>query len=358
MKEIEKYVPNAFVARDEQGKKSYFGFNRFDPIAFPFAFAGAYGDIALEAMNGRAVSLETLDELAIAGAIALGEVAQTRNYFQGFQKTLDIALSSDPKNFNKLDKISQQIAAQVIPSGLGQINKSVDSNVRAVYSMMDAIYAKLPGYSKKLPADVNLKGDPKFKTAALGPDWVSPIPYEKGEPSPVIASWRANGVSIAAPPRSIFGPPPPPLVGEETAAHGIVLDPWQQQKYEMLAGNHLKVSTNLVLQALRPLGFHGELPEKKMGMWDIQEALLKTKTFTDLEPATQAKTQRALVQGFRKSAAAEMIRTDKPLREKFLGKVLDRAELFAGPRGRAMAEKAIKEANIEQILEQMGEGGF
>lgn len=358
MKEIEKYQPFSFVKRDAEGKKHYFGFNRFDPIAFPFAFAGAYGDIALQALNGRAVSMETLDELAIAGAIALGEVAQTRNYFQGFQKTLEIVLSDDPKNFNKLAKVGQQIAGQVVPSGVAQINRNIDENVRAVYSMLDAIYARLPGYSKELPADVNLKGDPKFKTAALGPDFMSPIPYSKGEPSPVIASWRANGVSIAAPGRSIFGPPPPPLVGEETAAHGIMLDPKQQQRYEMLAGNHLKVKTSDVLDALRPLGFQGELPEKKMGMWDIQEALLKTKSFTDLEPATQAKVQRAIVMGFRKAAQGELLREDKDLREKFLGKALDRAELYAGPRGRAMAEKAIRNANIDQVLQQMGEGGF
>lgn len=358
MKEIEKYQPNSFVMRDAEGKKHYFGFNRFDPIAFPFAFAGAYGDIALEALNGRAVSLETLDELAIAGAIALGEVAQTRNYFQGFQKTLEIALSNDPKNFNKLAKVGQQIAGQVVPSGVAQINRNVDENVRAVYSMMDAIYQRLPGYSKTLPVDVNLKGDPKFKTAALGPDFMSPIPYSKGEPSPVIASWRQNGVSIAAPGRSIFGPPPPPLVGEETAAHGIMLDPKQQQRYEMLAGNHLKVKSSTVMDALRPLGFQGELPESKMGMWDIQEALLKSKKFLELEPATQGKVQRAIVMGFRKAAQGELLREDKPLREKFLGKVLDRAELYAGARGRAMAEKAMQTANIDQILEQMGEGGF
>jgi hypothetical protein len=118
------------------------------------------------------------------------------------------------------------------------------------------------------------------------------------------------------------------------------------------------VNTSDVLQALAPLGFPGDLPEKKMGMWDIQEALLKAKAFTDLEPAMQGKIQRSIVQGFRKAAAAEMIRTDKTLREKFLGKALDRAELYGGARMRAMAEQALATTNIEAILEQMGEGGF
>jgi hypothetical protein len=358
MKEIERYEPNSFVVRDEAGKKHYYGFNRFDPIAFPFAFAGAYGDIALEALNGRAVSLETLDELAVAGVIALGEVAQTRNYMQGMQQALEIILSNDPKNFNKLAKLGQQMSRVLVPSGVAQINRSLDENVRAVYSVMDVVYSRLPGYSNDLPADVNLKGDPKFKTAALGPDFMSPIPYSKGEPSAVLNSWRENGVSIQSPGRSIFGPPPPPLIGEETAAHGVMLDPKQQQKYEMLAGNHLKVDTSVVEAAIVPLGFNGSLPEKKMGMWDIQEALLKTKGFTSLEPAMQGKIQRAIVQGFRKAAQAELIRTDRSLREKFLGKVLDRAELYGGQRARAMAEQAIRTSNVDAILEQMGEGGF
>lgn len=356
--EIEKYVPNAFVMRDEQGKKHQFGINRFDPGSFPFVFAAAYGDIALEALNGRAVSLETLDELAIAGAMALGEVAQTRNYMQGFEQTLSILLSKDPKDINKMAKVGQRIAGMVIPSGVAQINRNIDENVRSVYSALDMIYSRLPGYSKELMPDVNMKGEPKFKTAALGPDFMSPIPYAKGEPDPVVQSWRENGVSIDSPGRSLFGPPPPPLMGEETSAHGIVMSAPQQHKYEVLAGNGLKVKSDDVLQGLRGLGFMGELPEKKMGMWDIQTALLKTPGFTNLESASRALVQRSVVQGFRRAAAGEMVRTDKDIREKLLGKVLDRAETFGGPRARAQAQQAIESMDIDALLEMIGEGTY
>lgn len=354
MKDVNKYEPNSFVFRGPDGARHYIGINRFDPINFPFLFAAAYGDISLEALNGRGVSRETLDELALAGVMALGDVATTRNYMQGWQQALELALAKDMSTYNKLAKLGNRIAGQVVPSAGAQITRSTDEQVRATYSALDVIYSRLPWMSKGLYSQVNMKGEPRFRTAALGPDWVSPIPYSKEEMDPVGKSFLANGVSIEKPSRSLFGPPPPAFIGEDRPHHGILMTPEQQFKYEVMAGNGLKVPASNVAPALEALGYQGELPTQKMGMWDIQTALLKSKAFTKLEPAMQGKIQRYIVQSFRQAAAGQLLKQDKELREKFFDKVLDRAELFGGSRARGMAEQAIRENDMDTVLSMTG----
>lgn len=366
MKEINGFQENSFVYTDDKGTKHYIGINRFDPINFPFTFAAAYGDIALESLNGRAISQDTLAELALAGVHALGEVAMTRNYAQGFQQALELITAKDMNTYNKLEKMGQRIAGQVVPSGVAQINKEFDEYQRATYSALDAIYARLPGKSTQLMPEVNLAGQPRFKTAALGPDWVSPIPYSQGKPDVVGQEILKNGISIDAPPKSLFGPPPPALVGEENSAHGILLDAKQYYRYATLAGNELKMSTDKIEPALRAIGYTGDLPSEKMGMWDILTALVQSKTYrqlaNDVDPqsaepgpqSAQAKVIRSVIQGYRRAAAAQMLREDKELREKFLGKVLDRAESFGGTRARAQAEQAIRTMDLDSLLGMTG----
>lgn len=357
MTEVMKWQPNSFVFTGSDGQKHYVGINRLDPLSFPFAFVAAYGDIALEALNGRAVSQDTAAELALAGVHALGEVAMTRNYAQGFQQAVELLTAKDLKTFNKLQKFGQNLAGQVVPSGVAQVNKEIDPYARATYSALDKIYSRLPGKSTELMPDVNIAGQDRFKTEALGPDWISPLPYSKGVPDVVGQALVDNGVSVPEVPQSLFGPPPPALVGEETSAHGILLDAKQHYRYKHLAGNDLKRPTSEFEPALRAFGYKGELPDKKMGMWDLLTALVQTKAFTDLTPGPQGmqhKVLSSIIMGYRRAAAGQMLKEDKALREKFFGKVLDRAESFGGPRARAQAEQAIRSMDMDAILAMTG----
>jgi hypothetical protein len=349
-------VPNAIAWRSADGKtKHQFGINRFDPVAFPFLFMAAWGDIALEAMNGREISWSTAHEVALAGTLALGEVATTRGYFQGFKQMLDIALAKDVEGLNRAHRVIEGIVGQAVPSAGPQLGRSVDPYFREVYTYMDKIYSRLPWMSDSLTPEINLKGEPRHKTPALGPDWVSPIPYDKSEISAVGASWFNNDVAPEKPSRSAFGPPPPPLLGEETAAHGFMRSPKQQERYERLAGNELKLSPSVVSGMLSALGYQGELPDTKMGMWDMQEALLKTRMFKEMTPLMQGKLQRGLIQTFRKMADGQLVKEDKDYRDKYIAKTLDRVELAYGPGARAQAEAAIKDANLDELVKSIGE---
>lgn len=354
MVELEKYQPWSFVFTDSNGKKQYIGINRADPANFPFLFAAAYGDIALEALDGRAVSKDTLAELALAGAQAISEIAMTRNYAEGFANVVELVTAKDITTFNKLQKMGQRMAGQMIPTALYQVNKEVDPYQRAVYSALDQVYSRLPGKSTQLMPDVDMAGRDRFKTAALGPDWISPFPYSEQDLDVVGQELRKNGVSLDKPPQSIFGPPPPPIVGEDKPENGIVLNEKQHYLFKKLCGNDLKVPTSNFEPMLRSFGFKGELPEGKMGMWDMLTAFVKTRTYQMLEPAMKRDVLAGIISGYRQAAMGEMVRRDKDVRQKFFAKVVDRAELFGGPKMRAVAEHAIKTMTVDDVLEMTG----
>lgn len=66
-------------------------------------------------------------------------------------------------------------ASMTVPNVVTQINSTLDPYMRETDTLLSTIKSRVPGMSDKLPARMNLWGEPITRGNALGPDIVSPI---------------------------------------------------------------------------------------------------------------------------------------------------------------------------------------
>jgi hypothetical protein len=93
--------------------------------------------------------------------------------------TLDPAASafealSDPDRY--LGRYVTNLAASAaVPNIVTQTNSVIDPYMRETETLMDTIKSRVPVVSKRLPARVNMWGEPIERGDALGPDLLSPV---------------------------------------------------------------------------------------------------------------------------------------------------------------------------------------
>lgn len=359
------YQGNAMVFRSKDGTPHYVGFDRMEPVGTWFRFVAAYGDIALEALNGREIGWDTVQQLALAGLLTFNEVFTNQTWMEGYRRFLDAALAQDMDALQKVQAWSKRTAAQAaVPTIFAQISQAVDPQVRVLDSFIDYIHARMPWRTKGLYPAYNAAGEPLYKTPAFGPDWMSPLPYKEGGPDPVTKEVIRLGISWPPLGVSIFGPTPPTL-GEENSTHGVKLNAKQQSRYQYLAGKGSKLDAAQVRPILESFGFQGDLPSKKMGMWETLTALIETPawksgTFQGYEltggpDGAKGKIIRSIVQAFRAKARIDLMRGDKELQAKVLEKFADKAEAMGGARAREEAVNAMRTMDLENVFQLLGE---
>ena len=211
---------------------TYYSYKRLDPLGTVVGMAADFVEICAQAPEKQA------DELAVAIAAATGQVFVNRTYLKG-AATLIEALT-DPNRYGRT--YLQQFAGSLVPfTGLtGQIERMDDPKIRttragresflpAVQTMINEMKSRMPGFSKDLPPDRNLWGEPRYIPGGLGPDIISPIYATTKKHSPVDEEMIRNKVAVQMPARAIMG---------------TDLTMQEFDKYVWLAGNGLKNADN------------------------------------------------------------------------------------------------------------------
>ncbi len=203
---------------------TYYSFNRLDPFGTFLGLSAAMSDI-----SGH-IGTDKADEIASMSALAISRNLVSKQYLSGMVDFLDTVNSGSE---HKWQKFMQRFAGSFVPAGVAAVRREVDPEVKEVWSVVDAVKARVPGMSKDIPPLVNIFGEDVHYKGGLGPDIASPVYTSEKSTEPAAAEIARLNIDLRHPPRTIAA------VG---GGKGIDLTPKQYTKYMKLIGNDAKVN--------------------------------------------------------------------------------------------------------------------
>lgn len=199
---------------------TYHAFNRLDPVGATLGIAADIAEIMGQVDGADA------DTLAGAGVMAVANNIVSKTYMQGIADVIEIFASVSPElGASRGELWLTRMAGTVIPSGVAQIERVMDPQLRRVDGVVQQIKSRTPGFSDELLPVRNLWGEPIDLQGGLGPDIVSPVYTSLSVPSPVDEEIIRLQVPIGNAPRNM---------------DGVELKPEEHDLYVRLAGNELK----------------------------------------------------------------------------------------------------------------------
>jgi hypothetical protein len=169
------WKPYSIVSTDSEGKKHYTPINRLDPRFMPLTLAADFWQIT------HSVDAEVRNNLATHMTMALAQNLSSKLYLKGIIDTASMVRAGF-SNPDIAGRLAQMKAASYIP-GVVQLLQT-DDELKAVHSVMEAVYAKIPGWSQSVEAKRDYFGNKKV--AEPGMQWSAINPFagsdEKADP--------------------------------------------------------------------------------------------------------------------------------------------------------------------------------
>lgn len=211
---------------------TYYGINRFDPAGALFGMAADFVEIGNDLSDHKANWLATALVLPLVSG---KENILSKSYMQGIVNVVE-AIESPDKRWHEYAK---NLARSVVPAGLAGVARVDDPVRKEVWGILDAMKARVPGYSKEVPPKRNIFGEPMM---IEGPSLVSPIYVSKGKKDAVAEEIVRLGIRLGMPAKFMGGARPPTTdpLAVETISHGIALDAKQYDRLVVLAGKPLR----------------------------------------------------------------------------------------------------------------------
>ncbi|MFT3849680.1 MAG: hypothetical protein QM739_13725 [Propionivibrio sp.] len=205
----------------------YYSFNRMDPIGMFLGLAADFRDI-----SGQ-VDEQTFGELASAAALSFSRNISSKSYLSGFTELIDSWQRYTRGDEKAMSRYLNNQTASLIPASTlwNTIRKEDDAMNREVWSLVDAIKNRLPGFSKDLPPVRNVFGEPQRLIGGLGYDAISPIRTTVANTDPLASEIARLNIDLDKPPKTLFVAP---------GARGIDLQPKQYDRLMVLTGERFK----------------------------------------------------------------------------------------------------------------------
>lgn len=146
----------------------YYEYGRLDPFGMAIGLMADFTEARGHLNDPDA------ENMALAMGMALASNLSSKTYLRGITEMLDAVSQPD----QKFQSWFQNRVGSYMPSAVNQIAGLVgggDDTMREVRSAMDALYARTPGLSEKLPPKRNVLGEPVKYPPGIGPDGVSPF---------------------------------------------------------------------------------------------------------------------------------------------------------------------------------------
>lgn len=212
----------------------YVSLARIEPFGTLFGLAADFVDI-----SGH-LDEQTSSEVAASIGLALTRNFTSKSYVQGLSRFLAAVVDPAQKGANWFE----QFAASFVPGIANTVRKAMDDDVKEVRGLLDAVKARLPGFSKDVPAQVDLFGrDIKLK-GGWGPDLLSPVMVSPESDDPASKELMRLNLDMKGPGKTLPG---------HGGGPGIDLDPQQYRRYRQLAGNEFKIGGKGFHEALNEL---------------------------------------------------------------------------------------------------------
>lgn len=285
---------------------TYYAFNRLDPVGMFLGLSADMADIA-----GHLDDTE-LEGLAAASVLSLSRNLVSKSYLSGLVNLINAIDEGRRGNTTALRNYVSNMAGTFVPlSSLTQaVRKETDPVAREVFSVMDAIKNRIPGFSKELPPMVNLFGEDVLHKGGLGPDIASPIRTSDAATDPASTEIARLNLDLRLPPKSLHG--------GGSGNPGVDLEPWQYHRLLKLAGNEAKINGKGFKEALTELvqsDRYKALPEDPSNV-----------AYVD----AKEKTIRLLHEAYKKQAAGQLLQEDESLRTKWAQNKQNAANALAG----------------------------
>ncbi|MBN9565207.1 MAG: hypothetical protein J0G29_03810 [Alphaproteobacteria bacterium] len=159
-------LPYSFAFQEEGGETKYVQFSKLDPFGMFFGLAVDLHHIFHELPDAEK------ENLATASLIAISQNINTRGYLVGLTNLLNAL--SDGNRYGQ--RFAANYLATLVPNAVKQHRKEVDPIQRLtpknpfedLESLISFYKSQLPGYSKELPARLNLFGEEVTYPSPLG----------------------------------------------------------------------------------------------------------------------------------------------------------------------------------------------
>lgn len=206
----------------------YYSYSRTDPFGMMFGLAANIAEFTQWSARETDDPSDG-DEAIAAMMMSFSEVMVNKTYMRGVSDLVEAI--SDPKRYG--GSYVTRLAGSLVPAGVAHLARLDDPNRKAVSSMMDALKARTPGWSKDLPNVRDRWARPIEYRSGLGwaYDVMSPIYSSRETPSPIDSEMLRLGYSPEKP-------------GADTAFNGIPVnlkhEPWVYDRYQVLATQEAK----------------------------------------------------------------------------------------------------------------------
>lgn len=272
---------------------TYYAFNRLDPFGM---FLGLSADMA--DISGHLEDTE-MEGIAAAGLLALSRNLVSKSYLSGLVNLIDAIDEGRRGNDKAVTSYVSNMAGTFVPFSAAAfaVRKEMDPTAKEVFSVMDGIKARIPGFSKDVPPQVNLFGEDVRYSGGLGPDIASPIRTSEAATDPAASEIARLNLDLRVPPKTIGGGAGYP---------GVDLKPWQYNRLLKLAGNEAKINGK---------GFRDAITELVQS--DRYQALPEDPSNT-VYPEAKERTIRLLHEAYKKQAVGQLLNEDEDLRAKFM----------------------------------------
>lgn len=206
---------------------TYYSFNRMDPFGMFLGLAADFSDI-----SGQ-VDEATMGDLTAAAALSMSRNLASKSYLSGVTDLVESLVELAKGNTVNATKYLNNQAASLVPfqTAFNTARKVDDPVQREVWDLVDAVKAKLPGFSSDLPPTRNLFGEEVQLKGGLGPDIMSPVFTSSTSPSEAAREVARLNIDLQMPSRTLSPAP---------GAPSIDLDKWQYDKLAKRSGEVFK----------------------------------------------------------------------------------------------------------------------
>jgi len=272
---------------------AYYSYGRLEPFSTILGTA-ASGMELYSAMDEGEVDAEKIPSVLVA---AISKNVTNKTFLRGVINLIEAM--EDPDRYGK--RYVQNLVGSAVPTMSAQITRTTDPTWVEVNSIMDAIKARVPGYSKDLPPRRDLWGNPRGINT-WGPRLFSPIPMSEKRESLADEEILRLRVPVAMPSRKI---------------DGVELTPQEYDRYVLLAGGEAKAPyTNMGLK---------ETLEDMMKGWAYQAQ-------SDGPDGGKALMIKSMVHVFREVAQHQLMKEFPELADAVMAEQLSREEKKKPPR--------------------------
>jgi hypothetical protein len=264
----------------------YFAYNRLDPIGAILGVVARATEVMGELDEGSVTD--------IAVGVVMGTMRYTldKSWLEGLANVVE-ALERPERG---IERWVRRNAASLVPTLFAQVGRTLDPTLREAQTLVDAMHARVPGWSETLPPRRNIFGDPIRLGGGWGPDLISPVFTSMEKDDPVANEMARLRVNLSMPQRVLNGTGPTPVGHPATGREGVPLSPQQYDTLVRYAGNENK--------------FGG------LGMKDALERLFESDRYRALpSDAMRSDEVRRIVTTYREAAKRRLISEDPVLRQ-------------------------------------------